>query len=88
MGATKAQVMATYLMEFALIGLGAGLVAALSGTLAAWAVAAFVMQTGFVPSLTTLAVVIIGGTLAAMALGIASTWTALSTPAARTLRTA
>jgi putative ABC transport system permease protein len=88
MGATKVQVMATYLMEFALIGLGAGLVAALSGTLAAWAVAAFVMQTGFVPSLTTLAVVIIGGTLAAMALGIASTWTALSTPAARTLRTA
>jgi putative ABC transport system permease protein len=88
MGATKAQVMATYLMEFALLGLGAGLVAALSGTLAAWAVAVFVMQTGFVPSLTTLAVVIIGGTLAAMALGIASTWTALSTPAARTLRTA
>lgn len=88
MGATKTQIMATYLMEFALLGLGAGLVAALCGTLAAWAVAAFVMQTGFVPSLTTLAVVIIGGTLAAMALGIASTWTALSTPAARTLRTA
>ncbi|MFN9355606.1 MAG: ABC transporter permease, partial [Alphaproteobacteria bacterium] len=88
MGATKIQIMATYLMEFALLGLGAGLVAALCGTLAAWAVAAFVMQTGFVPSLTTLAVVIIGGTLAAMALGIASTWTALSTPAARTLRTA
>jgi putative ABC transport system permease protein len=88
MGATKVQVMATYLMEFALLGLGAGLVAALSGTLAAWAVATFVMQTGFVPSLTTLAVVILGGTLAAMGLGIASTWTALSTPAARTLRTA
>lgn len=88
MGATRIQVMATYLMEFAFLGLGAGLVAALSGTLAAWAVAVFVMQTGFVPSLTTLAVVIVGGTLAAMGLGIASTWTALSTPAARTLRTA
>jgi hypothetical protein len=32
--------------------------------------------------------VIIGGALAAMGPGIASTWTALSTPAARTLRTA
>ena len=37
MGATKTQIMATYLMEFALLGLGAGLVAALCGTLAAWA---------------------------------------------------
>jgi putative ABC transport system permease protein len=88
LGATKGQVMATYLLEFAVLGLGAGLVAALSGTLAAWAVAYFVMQTSFVPAMSTLAVVIIGGALAAMGLGIASTWTALSTPAARTLRMA
>jgi putative ABC transport system permease protein len=87
MGATKAQVMATYLLEFAVLGLGAGLVAALCGTLAAGAVAIFVMQTSFVPALSTLAVVVIGGALAAMGLGIASTWTALSTPAVRTLRT-
>jgi putative ABC transport system permease protein len=88
LGATKGQVMATYLLEFAVLGLGAGFVAALSGTLAAWAVAYFVMQTSFVPAMSTLAVVIIGGALAAMGLGIASTWTALSTPAARTLRMA
>lgn len=88
LGATKGQVMTTYLLEFAVLGLGAGFVSALTGTLAAWAVAAFVMQTTFVPEMTTLAVVIIGGALAAMGLGIASTWTALSTPAARTLRTA
>jgi putative ABC transport system permease protein len=88
LGATKGQVMATYLLEFAVLGLGAGFVAALSGTLAAWAVAYFVMQTSFVPAMSTLAVVIIGGALAAMGLGIAATWTALSTPAARTLRTA
>jgi len=68
--------------------LGAGFVAAISGTLAAWAVAYFAMNTTFQPSMPTLAAVIIGGALAAMGLGIAATWTALSTPAARTLRTA
>jgi putative ABC transport system permease protein len=88
LGATKGQVMTTYLMEFAVLGLGAGFVAAISGTLAAWAVAYFAMNTTFQPSMPTLAAVIIGGALAAMGLGIAATWTALSTPAARTLRTA
>ncbi len=88
LGATKGQVMTTYLLEFAVLGLGAGFVAAISGTLAAWAVAYFAMDTTFVPSMPTLAAVIIGGAIAAMGLGIAATWTALSTPAARTLRTA
>ena len=88
LGATKGQVMTTYLIEFAVLGLGAGFVAAISGTLAAWSVAYFVMDTTFEPAMPTLAVVIIGGAIAAMGLGIAATWTALSTPAARTLRTA
>ena len=88
MGATKGQVMSIYLLEFAVLGFGAGFVAAISGTLAAWAVTYFVMGTDFVPAMGTLAVVIVGGTVAAMGLGIASTWTALSSPAARTLRTA
>lgn len=88
LGATKGQVMMIYLMEFAVMGFGAGFVAAIAGTLAAWAVTYFVMGTTFVPAMGTLAVVIIGGAVAAMGLGIAATWTALSTPAARTLRTA
>jgi len=87
-GATKGQVMTTYLIEFAALGAAAGFVAAIIGTIAAWAVAAFVMDWSFVPSMGTLAAVVIGGAIAAMALGIAATWTALSTPAARTLRTA
>lgn len=87
-GATKGQVMTTYLIEFAALGAGAGFVAAITGTIAAWAVATVVMESTFEPSLATLAAVVIGGAIAAMALGIAATWTALSTPAARTLRTA
>lgn len=88
LGATKGQVMTTYLIEFAALGAGAGFVAALAGTIAAWAVAEFVMESTFAPSMGTLAAVVVGGAVAAMALGIAATWTALSTPAARTLRTA
>ncbi len=88
LGATKGQVMTTYLIEFATLGAFAGFVAAITGTLTAFAVATWVMDSTFRPSMATLAAVIIGGAIAAMALGIASTWTALSTPAARTLRTA
>jgi putative ABC transport system permease protein len=87
-GATKGQVMTTYLIEFAALGAAAGFVAAIIGTIAAWAVAELVMDWSFKPSMGTLAAVVIGGAIAAMALGIAATWTALSTPAARTLRTA
>jgi putative ABC transport system permease protein len=87
-GATKGQVMTTYLIEFAVLGAGAGFVAAITGTIAAWAVATVVMESNFWPSAGTLVAVIVGGAIAAMALGIAATWTALSTPAARTLRTA
>jgi putative ABC transport system permease protein len=87
-GATKGQVMTTYLIEFAVLGAGAGFVAAITGTIAAWAVATFVMESTFQPAMATLVAVVIGGAIAAMALGIGATWTALSTPAARTLRTA
>ena len=88
LGATKGQVMTTYLIEFAALGAGAGFVAAIIGTIAAWGVSTVVMESTFVPSLATLGAVVIGGAIIAMALGIAATWTALSTPAARTLRTA
>jgi putative ABC transport system permease protein len=87
LGATKGQVMTTYLIEFAVLGAAAGFVAAITGTIAAFAVARY-MESTFVPSYTILTAVVIGGAFAAMALGIAATWTALSTPAARTLRTA
>ena len=88
LGATKGQVMTTYLIEFAVLGAAAGFVAAVLSIIAAWAIAAFLMESTFQPSMGTLAAVVIGGAIAAMALGIGATWSALSTPAARTLRTA
>ncbi|MCE9523954.1 MAG: FtsX-like permease family protein, partial [Alphaproteobacteria bacterium] len=88
LGASKGQVMTTYLIEFAALGAFAGFVAAILGTIAAWAVAYFVMESSFRPSMATLAAVVMGGAVTSMALGIGATWSALSTPAARTLRTA
>ena len=87
LGATRGQVLATYLIEFAVLGAGAGLIAALAGTLAAWAVAEYVLEIKFVLDLTTLLLVVAGGAVAAMLLGMTSTWGALRAPAARTLRT-
>jgi len=87
LGATRRQVLTTYLLEFAVLGAGAGLIAAFAGSLAAWAVAVYVMEIKFVLDLATLFLMVVGGAFAAMLLGIGSTWGALRAPAASTLRT-
>jgi putative ABC transport system permease protein len=87
LGATRRQVLTTYLLEFAVLGAGAGLIAAIAGSLAAWAVAIYVMEIKFVLDLATLLLIVVGGAFAAMVLGIGSTWGALRAPAASTLRT-
>jgi putative ABC transport system permease protein len=87
LGATRGQILSTYMLEFAVLGAGAGLIAAIAGTFAAWAVAYYVMDIKFVPDIATLLLVILGGAFTAMLLGIASTWSALRAPAASTLRT-
>jgi putative ABC transport system permease protein len=87
LGATRRQVLTTYLLEFAVLGAGAGVIAAIAGTTAAWAIAYYVMEVGFVPNLLTLLIVILGGAFTAMLLGIASTWGALRATPAATLRT-
>jgi putative ABC transport system permease protein len=86
LGATRRQVLTTYLLEFSALGASAGLVAAIAGSVAAWAVAYYVLEIHFVLDIPTLLLVVLGGAFAAMALGIASTWGALRAPAASTLR--
>jgi putative ABC transport system permease protein len=87
LGATRRQVLTTYLIEFAFLGATAGLVAAIAGSIAAWAVAAYVMEINFILDPVTLLMIIVGGAFTAMLLGIGSTWGALRAPAASTLRT-
>jgi putative ABC transport system permease protein len=87
LGATRRQILLTYMLEFAVLGAGAGVIAALAGTAAAAAVAYYVMDVSFAPNVATLLLVILGGAFTAMLLGIGSTWSALRAPAASTLRT-
>jgi putative ABC transport system permease protein len=86
LGGTKAQIRAAWLIEFAVIGASAGLIAAGLGTLASWAVMRFVLQAdwAFLPGV--LAEVILGCMALMMAAGYAGTATALRVRAAPLLR--
>jgi len=85
-GATRAQIRRAWLVEFGLLGLTAGLLAALCGTAASWAVAHFVMRTDWVFLPGTLALTVVGCTALTLLLGYAGTALALRGRAAPLLR--
>ncbi|MXP65700.1 FtsX-like permease family protein [Roseomonas sp. M0104] len=85
-GATRAQIRRAWLVEFGLLGLTAGLLAALCGTAASWAVARFVMRTDWVFLPGTLALTVAGCTALTLLLGYAGTALALRGRAAPLLR--
>ena len=60
LGATRAQIRAAWLVEYALVGTVAGLLAALAGSLASWAVVHLVMRADWVLLPGTLAVTVLG----------------------------
>ncbi len=85
-GATAAQIRAAWLVEFALIGLVAGTLAALAGSAAAWAVVTFVMRGDWVPLPGTLAATVLGCALLTLVAGQVGTALALRAKAAPLLR--
>ncbi|RMD95587.1 MAG: FtsX-like permease family protein, partial [Alphaproteobacteria bacterium] len=86
LGATRAQVLASFALRSALFGLAAGVVAILAGGLAGWAVMHFVMEVDyrFEPA-SALAIVAGGAALTTLA-GLAFAWRPLSVRPARVLR--
>jgi putative ABC transport system permease protein len=76
-GATRAQIRAAWLVEYALIGLVAGALAALAGAVAAWAVVRFVMRAEWVLLPGTLAATVVGCALLTLACGQIGTALAL-----------
>jgi putative ABC transport system permease protein len=76
-GATRAQIRAAWLVEYALVGLVAGALAALAGAVAAWAVVRFVMRAEWVLLPGTLAITVVGCTLLTLACGQIGTALAL-----------
>lgn len=86
LGGTRAQIRAAWLVEFAVIGASAGIIAGGLGTLASWAVMRFVLQSDWVFLPGLLAAVIFGCMALMMAAGYAGTENALRARAAPLLR--
>jgi putative ABC transport system permease protein len=86
LGATRAQIRRAWLVEFGLLGLVAGIVAAAVGTAASWGVTRFVMRADWTFLPGTLAGTIILCVVLTLAMGYAGTALALRAKAAPLLR--
>jgi len=86
LGARRADVLRAFLLEYGLMGLAAGLIAAALGTLAGWAVITGVMEAEW--TFLPVTVAITGAACVALTLlfGFAGTWRALNRKAAPLLR--
>ena len=86
LGATRWDLLAVFVIEYGILGVAAGAVAAAAGTLASYFVATRLMDAawGFLP--LTLAGTLLGSTFLTLALGFAGTWRALAARAAPYLR--
>jgi putative ABC transport system permease protein len=85
-GATRSQIRAAWLVEFGLLGLVAGLLAAAAGSAASWAVVRFVMRGDWIFLPGTLAVTVVGCVLLTLGLGYVGTALALRARPAPLLR--
>ncbi len=86
LGATRGVVFSAFAVEFGVLGLCTGLIAAAVGTLAAWAVTVFLMRTDWVFLPGVVAATVGLGVLLTLAAGFAGTWRALGQKAAPYLR--
>ncbi len=85
-GATRGALLRGYLLEYGLLGLATGVIAAIVGGVAAWAVVVFVMDFGWTPLPGVIAATILVCVVVTLAAGYLGTWRALSAPAATYLR--
>jgi putative ABC transport system permease protein len=86
LGATRARIAGTYLIEYGLLGLLTGLLALAGGALAASVVARELLELPFVFDLRAALVTVLGGGAATLLFGLAGGWAALSAPPAAQLR--
>ena len=86
LGATRRDLLKAYLVEYGVLGLATGVVSSVVGSLAAWAVLRLVMRAEWVFLPGTAALLVIGCTVVALALGFLGTWRVLGLRAAPHLR--
>lgn len=86
LGATRGNILYAYALEYGILGLATGVIAALFGSLAAWSVLVLIMEASW----TLLPMTIFGpiaiGLFATLSAGFIGTWQALRSPAAPLLR--
>ncbi len=86
LGASRAQILASFALRSALLGTMAGVVALAAGTLGGFAVMEFVMQAPFRFDLISAVSIIGGGALVSLLAGLAYAWRPLATRPAGRLR--
>jgi putative ABC transport system permease protein len=86
LGARRRDILAAYILEFGLLGIATGLLAAATGSLVAWAVVSQTMGLNWTFAPETVAVTLVLCLAITMVLGFAGTWRALGRKAAPILR--
>lgn len=78
MGATRGDIVRSYLVEYGLLGTLAAVIAAGLGLVGAWAVVELVMEIDFNVNPLVIVAVIVSTVVLTIAVGVATTWSALS----------
>jgi putative ABC transport system permease protein len=86
LGASRGRIFAIYAIEYGLLGIVSGVLAAGIGTAAAWAIAGNVFGLPFAFEAGAVALTVLGGGAATLVLGLAGSWRALTARPARQLR--
>lgn len=86
LGATRSRVLKAFVLEYGILGLATGAIAAVIGSVAAWAVIVFLMESPWVLLPAAMAATLAAGLLVTLAVGFAGTWRALGQKAAPYLR--
>lgn len=86
LGATRAKVLRTFLVEYGVLGIVTGIVSAVVGTATAWGVVAGLMDMPWVFLPETVAVTVILSVILTLLVGFAGTWRAMGQKAAPMLR--
>ena len=86
LGATRAQILAGFLLRQALMGAAAGVVAILVGALSGWAVMVWVMEASFAFEPVSAVAVVLGGVVTSLVASVAFLLRPLAARPARVLR--
>lgn len=86
LGATRFDILRSFLLEYGLLGLATGLIAAGVGTLVAWAISTWLMGLNWSFDLPAVAITVAATATLALVAGFAGTWRALGQKAAPLLR--